>query len=132
MFNHVLCFSIYQPIIWLFCISIIFRLEDGFILDEKIFCNDFVNLTHNMGVFLYDDLLAIVSLRYQTIHILQIRDSGNLVDVRAIGAFCREDDELFLNSNSQVSAIYVKILALFIFQKLPMSVILWGILIFFF
>lgn len=59
-----------------------------------------------MGVFLYDDLLAIVSLRFQKIHILQIRDSGNLVDVRAIGEFCREDDELFLNSNAQVSAIY--------------------------
>ncbi|GMG99237.1 hypothetical protein Nepgr_001077 [Nepenthes gracilis] len=77
------------------------RLEDGVILDEKVFHNDFINLAHNTGVFLYDDLLAIVSLRYQTIHILQIRDHGNLVDVRAIGAFCREDDELFLNSNSQ-------------------------------
>ncbi|XP_022726816.1 light-mediated development protein DET1 isoform X2 [Durio zibethinus] len=79
------------------------RLEDGVILDEKVFHNDYVNLAHNMGVFLYDDLLAVVSLRYQTIHILQIRDSGNLVDVRAIGAYCREDDELFINSSSQLS-----------------------------
>lgn len=82
------------------------RLEDGFRLDERVFHNDFVNLTHSMGVFLYDDLLAIVSLRYQTIHILQIRDSGNLVDVRAIGTFCREDDELFLNSNAQASILF--------------------------
>ncbi|KAK4748008.1 hypothetical protein SAY87_014594 [Trapa incisa] len=81
------------------------RLEDGDILDKKVFHNDFVNLTHNMGVFLYDDLLAIVSLRFQTIHILQIRESGNLVDVRAIGLFCREDDELFLNSNAQYMAV---------------------------
>ncbi|XP_062170415.1 light-mediated development protein DET1 [Alnus glutinosa] len=80
------------------------RLGDGVRLDEKVFNNDFVNLTHNMGVFLYDDLLAIVSLRNQAIHILQIRDSGNLVDVRAIGAFCHEDDELFLNSNAQCMA----------------------------
>ncbi|KAJ4706363.1 Light-mediated development protein DET1 [Melia azedarach] len=77
------------------------RLEDGVVLDEKVFHNDFINLAHNMGVFLYDDLLAIVSLRYQTIHILQVGDSGKLVDVRAIGSFCREDDELFLISNSQ-------------------------------
>ena len=83
-------------------------MEDGVILDEKAFQNDFVNLAHNMGVFLYDDLLAIVSLRYQTIHILQIRESGNLVDVRAIGSFCREDDELFLNSSAQASGIYFK------------------------
>ncbi|CAK7327443.1 unnamed protein product [Dovyalis caffra] len=81
------------------------RLEDGLILDEKVFRNDFINLAHNMGVFLYDDLLAIVSLRYQTIHILQIRESGNFVDVRAIGAFCREDDELFLNSSTQCMAV---------------------------
>ena len=79
------------------------RLEDGVVLDERVFCNDYINLAHSMGVFLFDDLLAIVSLRYQRIHILQIRDSGSLVDVRAIGEFCREDDELFLNSSAQAS-----------------------------
>ncbi|GJN31832.1 hypothetical protein PR202_gb20280 [Eleusine coracana subsp. coracana] len=78
------------------------RLEDGVILDEKAFCNDFINLAHSIGAYLYEDLLCIVSLRYQTIHILQIRDSGNLVEVRKIGAFCREDDELFLHSHVQV------------------------------
>lgn len=78
-------------------------MEDGIILDKKVFHNDFINLAHNMGVYLYDDLLAVVSLRYQTIHILQIRESGNIVDVRAIGEYCREDDELFLYSSAQVS-----------------------------
>ncbi|KAG2597852.1 hypothetical protein PVAP13_5KG244107 [Panicum virgatum] len=77
------------------------RLEDGVVLDEKAFCNDFINLAHSIGAYLYEDLLCIVSLRYQTIHILQIRDSGNLVEVRRIGAFCREDDELFLHSHVQ-------------------------------
>ncbi|KAK4483315.1 hypothetical protein RD792_010501 [Penstemon davidsonii] len=77
--------------------------RNGVVLDERVFCNDYINLAHSMGVFLYDDLLAIVSLRYQRIHILQIRDSGNLVDVRAIGEYCREDDELFLNSSAQAS-----------------------------
>ncbi|KAK1273764.1 Light-mediated development protein DET1 [Acorus gramineus] len=77
------------------------RLQDGLKLDERVFRDDFVNLAHNMGVFLYDDILCIVSLRFQTIHILQIRDSTHLVDLREIGPFCREDDELFLNSHSQ-------------------------------
>lgn len=85
---------------------ILLRLDDGVILDERVFHHDFVNLAHNMGVFLYDDLLAILSLRYQRIHLLQIRDSGHLVDARVIGYFCREDDELFLNSSSQVSEEY--------------------------
>ncbi|XP_073106301.1 light-mediated development protein DET1 isoform X3 [Elaeis guineensis] len=84
------------------------RLEDGVILDEKAFCNDFVNLAQSMGVFLYEDLLCIMSLRYQTIHILQIRDSGNLVYVRNIGIFCREDDELFINSHAQSMGILDK------------------------
>lgn len=79
------------------------RLEDGVVLDEKVFCNDFINLSHSMGVFLHEDLLCIMSLRYQAIHILQIRESGNLVDVRLIGTFCREDDELFLNSHFQLT-----------------------------
>ncbi|KAI4312304.1 hypothetical protein MLD38_037127 [Melastoma candidum] len=77
------------------------RLEDGDVLDKKVFHNDFINLSYNMGVFLYEDLLAIVSLRFQRIHVLQVRESGNLVDVRAVGTYCREDDELFLNSYSQ-------------------------------
>ncbi|KAH7663192.1 De-etiolated protein 1 Det1 protein [Dioscorea alata] len=79
------------------------RLKDGDILDEKVFCNDYINLVHSMGVFLYDDLLCILSLRYQTIHIMQIRDSGNLVLVRIIGPFCREDDELYLNSHAPIA-----------------------------
>ncbi|EMS48296.1 hypothetical protein TRIUR3_35072 [Triticum urartu] len=78
------------------------RLEDGAILDEKAFCNDFINLAHSIGAYLYEDLVCIVSLRYQTIHVLQIRDSGSLVEVRRIGAFCREDDELFLYSHGQL------------------------------
>lgn len=75
-------------------------------MDEKVFSNDYVTLAHSMGVFLYDDLLSIMSIRYQTIHVLQIRDSGNFVDVRSIGAFCREDDELFLTSHAQASKIF--------------------------
>ncbi|BAU00680.1 hypothetical protein VIGAN_10229400 [Vigna angularis var. angularis] len=39
----------------------------------------------------------------------KIRDAGNLVDVRAIGEFCREDDQLFLNSNAQGMAFSDKI-----------------------
>lgn len=79
-----------------------------------------------MGVFLYDDLLAIVSLRYQTVHILQIRDSGNLVNVRAIGEFCREDDELFLNSNApQVSKLLQLTYYTSVLWSTPLDKLLW-------
>ncbi|GER36735.1 light-mediated development protein DET1, partial [Striga asiatica] len=79
------------------------RLEDGVVLDQRVFRNDYISLAHSVGAYLYDDLIAIVSLRFQRIHILQIRESGNLVDVRSIGEYCREDDELFLNSSAQAS-----------------------------
>eukprot|EP00252_Welwitschia_mirabilis_P007578 TRINITY_DN19092_c0_g1_i1.p1 TRINITY_DN19092_c0_g1~~TRINITY_DN19092_c0_g1_i1.p1 ORF type:complete len:529 (+),score=73.40 TRINITY_DN19092_c0_g1_i1:251-1837(+) len=79
----------------------LFRLSDGEIMDTRVFHNDYIPLGHNLGVYLYDDLLSVISIRYQTIHILQIRDAGSFVDVRAIGRFCREDDELVLNSHSQ-------------------------------
>ncbi|CAH9102348.1 unnamed protein product [Cuscuta europaea] len=78
------------------------RLDNGAILEERVFSNDYINLAHNIGVYLYDNMLAILSLRYQRIHILQIRDSGDLVDVRCIGEFCHEDDELFINSSQVI------------------------------
>ncbi|KAK8936493.1 Light-mediated development protein DET1 [Platanthera zijinensis] len=88
------------------------RLEDGVVLDVKVFFNDFINLSHSMGVFLHEDLLCIMSMRYQAIHIMQIRDSGNFVDVRMIGKFCREDDELFLSSHTQLVFCRALLLAL--------------------
>jgi de-etiolated-1 len=94
------------------------------ILDEKAFCNDFINLAHSIGAYLYEDLLCIVSLRYQTVHILQIRDSGNLVEVRRIGAFCREDDELFLHSHAQVSADVILQLC-WIFKYFTSFILIW-------
>ena len=80
-------------------------MEDGVVLDERVFWSDYVNLAHSMGVFLYDDFLSIVSLRFQRIHFLQIRDSGNLVDVRIIREFCREYVELFLYFSVLASAL---------------------------
>ncbi|KAL2607655.1 hypothetical protein R1flu_026228 [Riccia fluitans] len=84
------------------------RLSDGHIADERIYHDDFIHLSHNMGVFLYDDLLAVLSIRYQSIRILQIRDTGRFVDVRTIGTHCREDDELILNSQAQEEEIFLQ------------------------
>lgn len=77
------------------------RLADGTIMDERKFHDDFIHLVHNVGIFMYDDFLSILSVRYQVIHILQVRRAGMFVDVRTIGPFCREDDELILSSHAQ-------------------------------
>ncbi|EFJ22916.1 hypothetical protein SELMODRAFT_104399 [Selaginella moellendorffii] len=79
------------------------RLADGIITDDRIYHDDFIHLSHNMGVFMYEDLLAILSVRFQCVHILQIRDSGTFVDVRSVGDFCQEDDELLVSSQTQVT-----------------------------
>ena len=80
--------------------GIVRRLTDGEVMDVRTFRNDFIHLGHNIGVFLYDDLLSIMSICYQTIQILQIWDARTFVEVQAIGAYCREDDELILNSQT--------------------------------
>ncbi|EFJ32844.1 hypothetical protein SELMODRAFT_167525 [Selaginella moellendorffii] len=82
------------------------RLADGIITDDRIYHDDFIHLSHNMGVFMYEDLLAILSVRFQCVHILQIRDSGTFVDVRSVGDFCQEDDELLISSQTQKEAWY--------------------------
>lgn len=82
------------------------RLADGTIVDERKFHDDFIHLAHNVGIFMYDDFLSILSVRYQAIHILQVRKAGMFVDVRTIGPFCREDDELILNSHAQEESLF--------------------------
>ena len=74
--QHLIEKSQYKGIVW--------RLTDGEVMDVRNFCNDFIHLGHNIGVFLYDDLLSIMSICYQTIHILQIWDARTFVDVQAI------------------------------------------------
>jgi de-etiolated-1 len=76
-------------------------------MDERKFYDDFIHLTRDLGVFMYDDLVSILSVRYQIIYILQVRKAGIFVDVRTIGPFCREDDELILSSHVQVRFLIV-------------------------
>ncbi|KAG0565437.1 hypothetical protein KC19_8G190500 [Ceratodon purpureus] len=80
------------------------RFADGAITGRSVFKDDYIHLAHNAGVFLHEDLLAVLSIRFQRIHILQVREGGLFLDVRTIGDFCREDDELLLNSQAQAES----------------------------
>lgn len=44
----------------------------GKISDKWTFKSDFIYLSHQAGVHLYEDLLAVVSVQNQTIHVLRI------------------------------------------------------------
>ncbi|GBG74929.1 hypothetical protein CBR_g19443 [Chara braunii] len=80
------------------------KICNGEVMDRRRFDDDYIHLAHNAGVFLYEDLLAILSVRFQSIHILQIRETGLFVNVRTIGNYCREDDELVLKSHAEDEA----------------------------
>lgn len=66
-------------------------LHMGKLCDTRQFKVDKIHLSHNQGLYLYKDTLAVLSVQHQTIHIFQILD-GMFVDVRKIGRFCFEDD----------------------------------------
>lgn len=69
----------------------------GKLCDTRQFKVDKIFLSHNQGLYLYKDILAVLSVQHQIIHIFQILD-GMFIDVRKIGRFCFEDDTFFINS----------------------------------
>lgn len=74
------------------------NLFTGKLSDSRTFKCDKIFLSHNQGLYLYRDLLAILSVQQQTIHIFQVTRDGQFIDVRSIGRLCHEDDELVLSA----------------------------------
>lgn len=91
----------------------IIDLHTGLLSDTRKFQCDKIFLSHNQGLYLYHNTLAVLSVQQQTIYIFQITPEGTFIDVRTIGRFCYEDDALFLsavrpspNTNSQTYRPY--------------------------
>ncbi|XP_047004950.1 DET1 homolog [Schistocerca americana] len=71
-------------------------IQAGRLCDTKMFKVDKIFLSHNQGLYLYKDTLAVLSVQHQTIHIFQLCD-GMFISVRTIGRFCYEDDDFILS-----------------------------------
>lgn len=71
-------------------------LENGDLCDYRDFKVDKIFLSHNQGLYLYKDTLAVLSVQHQTIHIFQIAN-GKFINVRKIGRNCFEDDDFVLS-----------------------------------
>ena len=71
-------------------------LQAGILCDTRNFKCDKIFLSHNQGLYLYKNILAVLSVQQQTIHIFQVTPDGSFIDVRTIGRFCYEDDALIL------------------------------------
>nr|XP_053643092.1 DET1 homolog isoform X2 [Cherax quadricarinatus]XP_053643093.1 DET1 homolog isoform X2 [Cherax quadricarinatus]XP_053643094.1 DET1 homolog isoform X2 [Cherax quadricarinatus]XP_053643095.1 DET1 homolog isoform X2 [Cherax quadricarinatus]XP_053643096.1 DET1 homolog isoform X2 [Cherax quadricarinatus]XP_053643097.1 DET1 homolog isoform X2 [Cherax quadricarinatus] len=71
-------------------------IEMGRLCDSRTFLHDKIFLSHNQGLYLYRQTLAVLSVQHQTIHIFQITKDGCFLDVRTIGRVCYEDDDYLL------------------------------------
>ena len=74
-------------------------------VDTRSFKCDKIFLSHNQGLYLYRDLLAILSVQHQTIHIFQVTPDGHFVDVRTVGRFCYEDDQMIFEAVREVQCL---------------------------
>ena len=77
------------------------ELETGRLCDSRQFRCDKIFLSHNQGLYLYRDTLAVLSVQQQTIHIFQVTADGMFVDVRSIGRLCYDDDLFLLSAVRQ-------------------------------
>ncbi|XP_028982600.1 DET1 homolog isoform X2 [Diachasma alloeum] len=79
-----------------YCLHLV-DLRGGKLCDTRRFYTDKIYLSHNQGLYLYKDILAVLSVQHQTIHIFQILD-GMFINVRTIGRFCLEDEAYLVAS----------------------------------
>jgi len=79
-----------------YCLHIV-ELKTGHLCDSRSFKYDKIFLSHNQGLYLYKNTLAVLSVLQQTIHIFHVTSAGEFIDVRSIGRFCYEDDGLFFD-----------------------------------
>lgn len=77
---------------------------DGAICDNYVFEHDSITLAHNAGINLYGDMLAVMTLLSQEIHLFQIKSNGSLLVLQTIGSACFADDHLYL-SQTQATTI---------------------------
>ncbi|KXZ49238.1 hypothetical protein GPECTOR_22g830 [Gonium pectorale] len=81
------------------------RLSDGVRLGGRSFEGELVDLggrPGSLGISVHEDLVAVLAVRSQVVHLLQLLRGGEeLVAVRSLGPHVQEDDELVLATAEQ-------------------------------
>lgn len=73
----------------------LFDLETGRVADRFTLTDDYVQLDGHAGVHMYQDMLCVLSIRYQVLHFLRIQENlGRFTREACIGTMCRPDDDL--------------------------------------
>ncbi|KAJ1967266.1 hypothetical protein IWQ62_001971 [Dispira parvispora] len=73
----------------------------GCVCGSHIFRFDRIQLNYHQGISVYGNRLAVVSLLYQTIHILEVTPSGKLVLDRSVGWFLYPDDATVISEHER-------------------------------
>ncbi|KAF6198700.1 hypothetical protein GE061_008452 [Apolygus lucorum] len=73
----------------------IIDMEGGKLCDTIHFKVDKIYLSHNQGLYLYGNTLAVLSVQHQTVHIYHLV-TGRFVMARKIGQYCYDEDRHFL------------------------------------
>ncbi|KAI8793651.1 DET1 [Biomphalaria glabrata] len=82
----------------------IIQLKTGMVCDRRRFRLDKIYLSHNQGICLYGNILTVLSVQQQVIHVFHISSQGTFIPVRTIGRFCYDDDEIFYRQTSNQPA----------------------------
>lgn len=72
-------------------------MHNGCVSDQITFKSDKIFLSHNQGIYLYNNLLAVLSVQHQTIYLYEIFDN-TFLKILKIGRFCSEEDYSLYNS----------------------------------
>lgn len=82
------------PVLERFTLHLV-NVESGVVEDRYTLLNDFVELEGHAGVHMHGDMLCVLSIRHQILHIIKVQENlGRFTQEGRIGAMCRPDDEL--------------------------------------
>ncbi|CAN8062488.1 unnamed protein product [Agarophyton chilense] len=69
------------------------EVRTGLVADRYVLLDDYVKFDSHDGVHFYGDMLCILSMRHQLLHIVKIQEAlGKFTEERCIGAMCNRDD----------------------------------------
>lgn len=77
------------------------RLSDGALSDRILLHADCMELAHNSGASLWEDLLVVLALATQALYVLRITPAGRFVFLYSLGEHCRDDDALVLTQQEE-------------------------------
>lgn len=73
----------------------LFHTETGQVRDRYTLVDDYITPEGHVGVHLRGNMLCLLSIRHQTLHLLRVQESsGRMMPVGKVGAHCDPDDEL--------------------------------------